>query len=100
MLSKDSGQIHLRVAAEGDQVVISVSDNGPGIPENVRTRLFEPFATAGKARGIGLGLAIVKSIVASHDGVIQVETATGKGTTFHLRFPRCQPDGSPWKVPA
>lgn len=96
MLPKGSGKINLRVAAEGDKVVISVADNGPGIPEAVRKRLFEPFATAGKANGIGLGLAIVKSIVTSHEGVIQVETATGKGTTFYLRFPRCQADGTAW----
>ena len=96
MLPKGNGRIDLRVAADGAAVVISVSDNGPGIPEALRTRLFEPFATAGKANGIGLGLAIVKSIVTSHEGVIQVETAMGKGTTFHLRFPRCQADGSAW----
>lgn len=95
MLTDGHGMIRVRVTAEPDTVVISVSDNGPGIPEAVRTRLFEPFATAGKARGIGLGLAIVKAIVTSHQGAIEVETASGKGTTFHLRFPRCQPDGSP-----
>jgi signal transduction histidine kinase len=96
MLPDGNGRISVRVTAEDDTVIISVSDNGPGIPEAVRARLFEPFATAGKARGIGLGLAIVKAVVTSHQGVIQVETATGKGTTFHLRFPRCQPDGSPY----
>ncbi|MFZ4394348.1 MAG: ATP-binding protein [Kiritimatiellia bacterium] len=95
MLTDGNGRIRVRVTAEADTLVIAVSDNGPGIPEAVRTRLFEPFATAGKARGIGLGLAIVKAIVASHQGTIQVETATGKGTTFQLRFPRCQPDGTP-----
>jgi len=96
MLQEGTGKIGVRVTTEGGTVVLSVSDNGPGIPEEVRTRLFEPFATAGKTRGIGLGLAIVKAIVTSHQGVIQVETAAGKGTTFHLRFPRCQPDGTPW----
>jgi signal transduction histidine kinase len=96
MLQGGNGRIGVRATADGDAAVLSVSDNGPGIPEVVRTRLFEPFATAGKAGGIGLGLAIVKAIVTSHGGTIQVETATGKGTTFHLRLPRCRPDGTAW----
>ncbi len=96
MLTAGTGRIRMQVTTDQAWVVLSVQDNGPGIPEAIRTRLFEPFTTAGKARGIGLGLAIVKAIVTSHKGVIQVETATGAGTTFHLRFLRVHPDGTPW----
>lgn len=90
-----TGEIRVRGSIEGQNAVLAVTDNGPGIPDAVRPRLFEAFATAGKPKGIGLGLAIVKAIVTSHRGTIDVETAAGRGTTFHLRLPRCQPDGKP-----
>ncbi len=96
MLTAGKGRIRIRTSADPEWVLLSVTDNGPGIPKDVRARLFEPFATSGKARGIGLGLPIVKTIMTAHQGTVQVKTATGKGTTFHLRFPRIQPDGTPW----
>ena len=96
MLQDGNGRIKLRATASADEVMLCVTDNGPGIPEAIRARLFEPFATAGKVHGIGLGLAIVKAIVTSHEGTIQVETETGQGTTFGLRFARCHADGTPW----
>lgn len=68
-------------------VVFSFSDNGPGIPEAMRGRLFESFATHGKKNGTGLGLAIVKKIVEDHDGTIDVVSAPGAGTTFRVALP-------------
>ena len=67
-------------------VALSVSDNGPGIPEDVRSRLFEPFVT-GRAGGTGLGLAIVQRAVEAHRGLVLVDTGTGRGTTFTVYFP-------------
>jgi signal transduction histidine kinase len=96
MLPAGTGRIVMQATTDQAWVVLSVQDNGPGIPAAVRTRLFEPFATAGKTSGIGLGLAIVKSITTAHKGTIRVDTAPGTGTTFHLRFPRSLPNGKPW----
>lgn len=76
------GVVRLRVTAEG---AIEVSDEGPGIPDSVRERIFEPFVTT-KAAGFGLGLAVVKQVVEEHGGTIEVRTGPG-GTTFSLRMP-------------
>ncbi len=64
------------------QVEVSISDNGPGIPDEIRERIFEPFVTT-KAQGTGLGLAITKRIVTAHHGSISVNTFPG-GTVFHV----------------
>lgn len=68
------------------RVKLTVQDNGPGIPDEVRERLFEPFVT-GRPGGSGLGLAIVQRAVASHRGIILVDTAAGAGTTFSIFLP-------------
>jgi PAS domain S-box-containing protein len=67
-------------------VALRVSDNGPGIPEAVRERLFEPFVT-GRQGGTGLGLAIVQRAVAAHRGMVLVDSTPGHGTTFTVFFP-------------
>jgi two-component system sensor histidine kinase PilS (NtrC family) len=67
-------------------VALEVSDNGPGIPEDVRERLFQPFVT-GRKGGTGLGLAIVQRAVAAHRGMVLVDSAPGRGTTFTVYFP-------------
>lgn len=82
-------------AAEGEapyEAVVRVSDTGPGIPEELRDKVFERFFRVDKSRsketgGTGLGLAIVKHAVLYHRGTIEVEGSEGKGTTFVLRFP-------------
>ena len=68
-------------------LIITVSDDGPGISEEIRGRLFESFATYGKAGGTGLGLAIVRKIVLDHGGTIDVESEPGKGAVFVIRLP-------------
>ena len=72
---------------EGTEGVIQVADNGPGIAPELRGRLFEPFATFGKAGGTGLGLALSKKIIDDHGGSIQCVSEPGKGTTFTIRLP-------------
>ncbi len=67
-------------------VALRVTDNGPGIPEELQHRLFEPFAT-GRVGGTGLGLAIVQRAVEAHRGLVLVESDAGKGTTFTIYFP-------------
>jgi len=71
---------------DSDHVLISVTDNGTGIPENIRGKLFEPNFTT-KSSGTGIGLAIVKSIVEAFHGKIRFETKTGERTTFFITFP-------------
>jgi len=69
-------------------VGISVADNGPGIPEAIKDKIFEPFfSTKGKSRGTGLGLSMVRWIAKELDGTIEFDTAPGRGTTFTLLLP-------------
>jgi signal transduction histidine kinase len=81
------GRFSLIVAKEGEKLVFRMADTGPGIPEEIKDRLFESFATHGKAEGTGLGLAIVKRIAEEHGGAITFRTGRGKGTTFVLTLP-------------
>lgn len=67
-------------------VRLEVRDNGPGIPSEVRERLFEPFVT-GRVGGSGLGLSIVQRAVEAHKGLVLVDTAAGRGTTFTIFLP-------------
>jgi len=81
----EGGHLRVRVDRDGDDLVWTVKDNGPGIPAEVHGRMFELFAT-GRKGGTGLGLAIVKRIVDDHKGTIRCDTGPS-GTTFTLRMP-------------
>jgi signal transduction histidine kinase len=84
------GQITLSAAADGDDVVLSVTDTGCGIPPQHLSHVFEKFfRVPGQTRGTGtgLGLAIVQEIVTAHGGTIACESQLGVGTTFRLRLP-------------
>jgi len=89
--SPGGGAIRIRVAAAGDEVVISVGDSGLGIVEADQRRIFEPFTRIGLSResipGSGLGLYIVRKIVLAHAGRIEVESSPGRGSTFRLFLP-------------
>jgi two-component system sensor histidine kinase PilS (NtrC family) len=78
------GELNISASA-GNSVVISISDTGHGISDNIKDKIFLPFFTT-KEKGTGLGLAIVHKIIVSHGGSIAVESSE-KGTTFRLRFP-------------
>ncbi len=82
------GELVVRAYREGDAIVFSVGDTGPGIPDAIRGRLFESFVTSGKKGGTGLGLAIVKKIVSEeHGGRVEVDTSS-RGTTMRLFLPQ------------
>ncbi len=83
----NNGRVEIRGRREGDQVLLCVSDNGPGLPESIRNNLFELFNSEGKATGTGLGMAITRSLVLAHRGTLSVETAAGQGTSFFIRLP-------------
>ena len=88
MKTKGKLDIRARIATRNkkEYVHISVSDNGSGIKENDIPYIFDPFVT-GKEKGTGLGLSIVYSIIETHQGDIEVESAYQKGTTFHIYLP-------------
>jgi signal transduction histidine kinase len=81
------GRFSLHVSRAGDRLVFRMSDTGPGIPAEMRARLFQSFATHGKEDGTGLGLAIVKRIAEEHGGTVECRTRAGRGTTFILSIP-------------
>lgn len=84
-----AGRIDLRCQATRHQVWIEVADDGPGIPDEARERIFDPyFTTKPLGQGTGLGLTAVARYVRGSNGAIQLESEVGHGTTFRLRFPR------------
>ncbi len=85
--SIDHGRISIELAEMGGGIQIRVADNGRGIPESVRGKLFEPFVSAGKENGTGLGLTVVQKIVQDHGGDIVVEDTSTAGTVFRLTLP-------------
>jgi signal transduction histidine kinase len=87
----DGGVLRVESRREGDFARVSISDTGPGIPDEIRERLFEPFATVGKRRGSGLGLAVAKKVIEDHGGSISAGKPEGGGAVFHLRLPLSQP---------
>jgi len=83
------GTIKISTRHDHGDVVVSVSDSGTGIPENIREHVFDPFFTTKPVgQGTGQGLALARSIVVDkHHGSLTFETSVGTGTTFHLRIP-------------
>ncbi|MBK6693822.1 MAG: GAF domain-containing protein [Myxococcales bacterium] len=84
---RKKGRVTIRCAREKDDVVVTVSDNGPGIPKDIEHRLFQSFVTSGKKGGTGLGLAIVKKIVEEHDGTVSARSKP-TGAAFEIRLPQ------------
>jgi two-component system sensor histidine kinase PilS (NtrC family) len=76
-------------ASLGSCILLKVSATGPGIPVELRAKLFDPFVT-GREGGTGLGLSVVQRAVAAHRGLVFVDTETGKGTTFSIYLPRTE----------
>ena len=88
----EGGVFRITTQADGDDLVIDVADNGPGIPAELDGRLFDLFSSA-KQGGTGLGLAIVKKIVDEHHGQIGYDSHPGEGTRFTIRLPLQRPEG-------
>jgi signal transduction histidine kinase len=80
--------VSTEVAKGGDMVLIRFKDSGPGIPENLLSRLFDPFfTTKDVGKGVGLGLSISYGIIQKHLGRIYVERTGKEGTTFVIELP-------------
>jgi signal transduction histidine kinase len=77
--------IETRARAEGDQIVIEIADDGPGVPPDIAETIFEPLVTA-RAGGTGLGLALARRVVAAHGGTIAL-VPSERGATFRVLLP-------------
>ena len=84
-----SGDIKITVTEENDDVRIVISDNGPGIPDNKKQKIFEPFYTTKDVQeGTGLGLSITFGIIKKHNGSIEVLDNEPSGTQFIISLPK------------
>ena len=92
----DRKEIRVRAVRRDKEVVITISDNGPGIPHHEQSRIFEKFyrvvdPALPDVEGTGLGLAMVHHIVRAHRGRITVQSDIGKGAAFHIVLPAAGP---------
>lgn len=84
------GTLKITTAVTKAAVSITIADTGQGMPPEIRDRIFEPFFTTKEpGKGTGMGLAMVYGIVRNHGGTVHVETAPGKGSSFHITLPVC-----------
>jgi signal transduction histidine kinase len=82
-----SGELHVSASRNGKRVLIHVADNGAGIPEKIRERLFQPFSGTAQAGGSGLGLVISRDLARAHGGDISMIATGPQGTTFRIEIP-------------
>ncbi len=98
----NGGRVVVRTRSAGDRVVLEVADDGPGIPDDIRDRVFEPYfttKTTGSHKGTGLGLATVFGIAESHGGTVEIDAGLdGAGATLRVSFPAAP--GSPLHAPS
>lgn len=85
----ESRTLDIRISPLGEQVDVSISDTGCGMPQEVLARIFQPFFTT-KSTGMGVGLAICRSIMELHGGSLDARSVEGKGSTFSVRLPLSQ----------
>lgn len=83
---RSGGQISIGSESNGESILVSVEDSGPGVNPALRGRLFQPFVTAGKKNGLGLGLALSRQTLLDHGGDLWLD-ANGRGARFCLRLP-------------
>lgn len=83
----EGGLLRVTTREEGESAVISVADTGPGVPEEIRDRVFEAYITAGKPRANGLGLSLVRRVVSEHAGDVELEDGAEGGSVFRIRLP-------------
>jgi signal transduction histidine kinase len=81
------GNFYIVTKREVDKIRIELKDNGSGIPESIKDRIFEPFITHGKNQKSGLGLAITEKIIKEHNGMIWAKSCAGEGTVFIIVLP-------------
>lgn len=87
----DGGKVRVCLSSDENHVMLDVVDNGPGIPGELLSRIFDPYFTT-KSQGTGLGLVMTMNIVEAHGGSVQVSSGPGRGTTVHFSLPRRPPE--------
>jgi len=88
---KAPGRVTVHLSRSGEFSLVQVIDNGPGVPERARERLFQPFAGSGRPDGAGLGLAIARELAQGHSGDLALVATGPAGSTFELRLPGAPP---------
>ena len=89
VIGQPEKRIELHIDDSDDELVLGVSDSGPGIPAEICQKILEPFFTTKPVgQGTGLGLSISKGLVESHGGSIEFESKIGVGTHFSVRLPK------------
>lgn len=89
--------IYINITSDRNTARLEIQDNGPGIPDDAKARIFDQFERATSRKGVpglGLGLYIVQQIIRSHHGTISVQSTLGKGTTFIIQVPKVQANSS------
>ncbi|HVF55244.1 MAG TPA: ATP-binding protein [Pyrinomonadaceae bacterium] len=81
------GTLTMSTEDADDAVILSISDTGTGMAQEVRSRIFDPFFTTKGKAGLGLGLAVSYGIISRHEGTIEVDSLPGRGTTFRIKLP-------------
>ena len=94
VVSPESGQVAITTLGGPACLRIEVWDNGPGIPVEIQSSVFQPFFTYGKSEGTGLGLAIAKRIVEDHGGELLLDAGEKTGTSFKISIPFAMPEGA------
>jgi signal transduction histidine kinase len=85
---KTVGRVTLSAVKTIDEVILVISDNGPGIPERLREKLFQPFSASNSSGGSGLGLAIARELAQTHGGDVKLIETGANGTSFEIRLPQ------------
>jgi len=86
--AKEKPEIKVKISVKDKNISIEFTDNGPGIPKDIRKNMFDPFVSVGKEGGIGLGLSIVRQIVEKHDGSIKYDEKYQDGAKFIINLPQ------------
>jgi two-component system nitrogen regulation sensor histidine kinase NtrY len=92
--SEPAGHVHVVLRESAEDIVLSIEDNGRGLPDQGRERLTEPYVTT-RQRGTGLGLAIVKKIVEDHGALLQLDDRPGGGAIVRVTFRHSRVDSEP-----
>ena len=95
----EGGEVRISASYEDGSAMVHVEDTGPGVAPEIRSKLFQPFVTAGKRNGLGLGLALTRQTILEHGGDMWVESEPGRGARFSFRLPGAQV-AHPQEIPA
>ncbi len=85
----DGGKIEFSAKVDNGSVILSISDNGIGIKEDIKDKIFDPFFSTKDVKRSGLGMSVVHSIVKRYNGVISIDSRGGKGVTIYIKMPLC-----------